>query len=170
MSDICDEAGVSRGTLYRYFANRDEVLAAVRQQIVQDLRDQLAEATRARPAPDERVSVVLQALAQHTARNPAIGALLRREPALALEFLTAEFGAILTVVTAALRPALKLSPPVVAGVLSERQAAELLLRVMLTFELVPSRGSSSLAARIATVWDSLLATGVGASVPMRRAS
>ena len=29
MSDIIDTSGVSRGTLYRYFSNKDEVLAAV---------------------------------------------------------------------------------------------------------------------------------------------
>ena len=29
MSDIIDASGVSRGTLYRYFSNKDQVLSAV---------------------------------------------------------------------------------------------------------------------------------------------
>jgi AcrR family transcriptional regulator len=156
MSEVCARADVSRGTLYRYFSDREHVLEAVRQHVADDLRHALDVAVRARPATDDRVRVVLTALAQHTARHPELRELLDREPALALSFLRDQLPDMVTAVAQALRPALQQNSAVASGLLSERQVAELLFRLMLTAELVPSRGSRSLAQRIGDLWESLL--------------
>lgn len=168
MSEVCEHAGVSRGTLYRYFTDREQLRAAVRQHVVTTVEQSVAAAVQARPEIEHRVRVVLLALSQHTARHPELRLLVDREPALALSFLADEFPAILTIVTDALRPALRESAAVVTGALTERQVAEILLRMMLTGDLVPSRGSRSLAQRGADLWDSL--AGATPAVPIRIAS
>ena len=157
MTDICAEAGVSRGTLYRYFTSRDDVLAGAEARIERTLRDTLQAAVKARPDADARVAVVLAALAEHAAAHPSLGAVLENEPRLALDYLARRFDALLEVLAEALRPALAASPGVVGGQLDERQLAELLLRLFLAERVLPgSRTSSSASEQLGTF--SLLAT------------
>jgi AcrR family transcriptional regulator len=168
MSEVCDHAGVSRGTLYRYFTDREQLRAAVRRHVVTTLEQSLATAVQARPEIEHRVRVVLQTLSQHTTRHPELRELVAREPALALSFLTAEFPSILSVVTDALRPALRECAAVATGALTDRQVAEILLRLMITGDLVPSRGSRALAQRTADLWESFV--GTASAMPVRIAS
>src|ERR1700727_3684172 len=59
MREIAETAGVSRGTLYRYFPSKDHVLAAAAEYDGRRFSDGLGEGLAAASTPEERVASVL---------------------------------------------------------------------------------------------------------------
>jgi AcrR family transcriptional regulator len=170
MTDICAEAGVSRGTLYRYFTSRDDVLAGAEARIERTLRDTLQAAVKAHPDEDARVQVVLSALAEHAAAHPSLEAILANEPRVALDYLARRFDTLLELLTEALEPALASSPSDVRGGLDERQLAELLLRLFLADRVLPGSRTPSSAAEQLTTFSLLATLGAApAATALRRA-
>ena len=53
--DLCERAGVSQGTLYLYFADRDDLLATLLQEFVAFLHKGMAASTRQSPSPEDSV-------------------------------------------------------------------------------------------------------------------
>src|SRR5215472_17851893 len=60
MNDVSEHAGVSRGTLYRYFPNRDELLQNLAEFERERFQRRVAEALRSAPPGAARMRVVLQ--------------------------------------------------------------------------------------------------------------
>jgi AcrR family transcriptional regulator len=168
MSDICDEAGVSRGTLYRYFKSKEQVLEAVGEHLERTLRTSLDEAVTASPAPENRLEVVLQALLNYRTAQPDVARLVETEPSMVLDFLTREFTMLLAAVTEALDPVLKDAPPVRDGTLTKRQLAEMFTRLALSVYLVPTTGSDQTAKRVAALWRSMVAAPDGGTTGRSR--
>jgi AcrR family transcriptional regulator len=157
MTDIGDEARVSRGTLYRYFASREDVLAAAEERVVSTLEQALDEAVAANPRPGERVAVVFEALSTHRTQHPALAELVRDQPRLVLDFFAREFDTLLDLLARSLQPVLARTAAVRTGAMSERQVAEVLLRVALTADVISAPGSEWLGSQAADLWTSLLA-------------
>ena len=88
MARIASAAGVSRVTLYRRFANRDQLINAVflkvLQQILSDAQSILGQTG---PLPD-RLQKTVVALIRHAREHPLITTLLSTEPENTLPFLT----------------------------------------------------------------------------------
>jgi AcrR family transcriptional regulator len=169
MSDICEESGVSRGTLYRYFKSKEEVLDAVNLRIEATMRAAYDAAVAARPDPGERVRVVLEVAISFPERFPHMRQIIQLEPGVALAFMTRELPMIAKFAAEYLKPALVDSPPVVQGVLTERQITEIFMRLVMSSFLIPTPGSTKLAARIADLWESLVAAADGqAAAPARQ--
>ena len=59
MRELAETAGVSRGTLYRYFPSKDEVLAAAAAYDAQRFSDGLDEELAAELSPEERISAFM---------------------------------------------------------------------------------------------------------------
>lgn len=163
MSDVCTEAGVSRGTLYRYFKSKDQVLEAVGEHVERALRTSLEEAVAAHPEPEDRLEVVLQAMVGYRAVHPETMRIIDAEPSFALEFLSREFTTLLAAVTEVLDPMLRDAPPVRDGTLTKRQLAEMFIRLALSVHLVPSAGSDQTAKRVAALWKSMTVVPANAS-------
>lgn len=157
MTDICRESDVSRGTLYRYFSNREEVLEAVNQRISGANREVLDEAIAQDPRLEVRVRVVLKAMITFPAHFPHMRAIFEHEPKTALGFLAREMPNVLSVLDEYLRPALETSPPVTEGLLSVEDVLELFYRLVTSSFLIPTPGSESLDERIAALWESVAA-------------
>jgi AcrR family transcriptional regulator len=156
MSDICDEAGVSRGTLYRYFKSKEDVLEALSQHVVLSMRSILEEAVAKNPDPDERIRVVLEAMVSFGDRLPYTRAIVEAEPGFALDFFQRTMGTHVGILVDVLGPAVTEAPPVQAGVMTPRQLAEILQRVALSAYLIPSSDSQRLARTFAATWTALL--------------
>jgi AcrR family transcriptional regulator len=156
MTDICREARVSRGTLYRYFSNRDDVLLAVNQHIMSTMRETLDAAVAENPAPEARLRKVLHALISVPNRFPHMHRLIEHEPASALAFLSREMPSMIGVLTEYLQPTFETAPPVVDGKLTPEQLAEIFQRLITSAFLIPTAGSEDLDVQIADMWDSFV--------------
>src|SRR5208283_403898 len=68
VSDICESSGVARGTFYRYFTSKDDVLATLGRHFEDGVAGAFAAAIEANPDPAVRVQVVLDTIiANHAA-------------------------------------------------------------------------------------------------------
>lgn len=157
MTDIGEEAQVSRGTLYRYFASREEVLAAADERVLRTLEEALAQAVEVEPAREDRIVVVLDALRAHRAQNRALDQLVQSQPKLALDFFSRHFPDLLEMMTRYLQPVLQQTFSVKSGAMTEEQLAEVLLRLTLTADVIAAPGSEWLGVEAAALWSSLLA-------------
>jgi AcrR family transcriptional regulator len=137
MSDVCTEAGISRGTLYRYFASKEELLAAIGGHIRDGLREQLELAVEERPALDVRVDVVLETIIHYGEAHPETSQVIALEPGFALGFIRAVFPEFVTLVEDLVAPALESSPAVRSGLLTSGELAELIMRAAASTVFIP---------------------------------
>jgi AcrR family transcriptional regulator len=158
MTDICREARVSRGTLYRYFSNREDVLDAVNRRIASTMRSSFDEAIAADPRPEARLRVVLHAMIGFPQQFPHMTRLIEHEPSSALAFLSREMPRLVTTLTEYLEPIFETAPPVVDGLLSPEQLSEIFQRLITSTFLIPTPGSERLDERISDMWDSFMTT------------
>ncbi|MHC8380530.1 TetR/AcrR family transcriptional regulator [Pseudomonas sp. LB3P14] len=86
MSDICRFSGVARGTLYRYFPTKEAVLEGIAERVSKRFEDGLNDVCDPAHAPFERLSAVLNFLADHS-REAKGDNILEVEPSFALEFI-----------------------------------------------------------------------------------
>ena len=71
MSDISDSSGVSRGTLYRYFSSKEDVLAAVSEYICSNFERGIVETAECIDDPIERFRAVMRFYGRFTVeRSP----------------------------------------------------------------------------------------------------
>ncbi|MGH7820364.1 MAG: TetR/AcrR family transcriptional regulator [Candidatus Binatia bacterium] len=155
MSDICREAHVSRGTLYRYFKTKDDVLDAIGKHVETSFRRAVDAAVAANPAVEDRLRVVLEVMVDYGQTHEAAARVVESEPQFTLAFLRREFPNFITIMRKALEPVLDEAAVVRDGVLTKNQLVELFLRIALSTHLVPSPGSSQIAKRVADLWGAL---------------
>ncbi|WP_084439088.1 TetR/AcrR family transcriptional regulator [Sphingobium sp. TCM1] len=90
MSDICHVSGVSRGTLYRYFATKEDVLAAVSDYISLTFENGIRDVARDIADPVERLNAVLRYHNDYSTLQESDKTLLV-EPAFVVEFFRSHF-------------------------------------------------------------------------------
>jgi AcrR family transcriptional regulator len=103
MSDIIDVSGVSRGTMYRYFSNKDEVLVAVSEFVCVGFENGVREAGEGIVDPMERFKAVMQFYARYTTENSP-GRVFEVEPVFHLDFFRSRFTRYKQAVEDALEP------------------------------------------------------------------
>lgn len=159
MSDICEHAGVSRGTLYRYFKSKEEVLEAVGHHVEQGVRDRLDAAIARQPAPEHRLRIVLEVVVESLWLQPAAAQVLEVEPAFALRYMRETFPQFVKIIAAALRPAVQHIPAVRDKTVTTRQLAELTLRLGASTYLMPAADVRDLPRRL----EQLVCVDVGSA-------
>lgn len=164
MHDIGEAAGVSRGTLYRYFKNKDEVLHAVGRHIYDGVRKAMDQAIEANPDPRERVQVIVAVLVEAHRTYPEAERLVGIEPAFSLVFIRQSFASFLELVTAALEPVIDEIPVARAGGIDARQLADLIMRVVTSTYFIPREYTQ----RIPQWADLLAGVDVAAGAATRR--
>jgi len=90
MTDVCDASGISRATLYRYFSNKPDLLAAVGEHVSRNFIDGLKAAIVHGDVPIERLRRVLEFFIGYTAQVRT-DRMLEIEPAFVLQFLQSHF-------------------------------------------------------------------------------
>jgi AcrR family transcriptional regulator len=90
MSAICEASGVSRGTLYRYFSTKEEVLAAVSEFVSIGFENGVRAAADQHRDPIERLQAVLDFFDRYTRERTPDG-MFELEPAFHLEFFRSHF-------------------------------------------------------------------------------
>lgn len=148
MSDICECAGVSRGTLYRYFSSKEEVLGALSQHVREGVRDRLAAAIAEEPRPEHRLRTVVSVVIETQWSNPESTRILEVEPGFALDFVRGVFPEFVEIVADALKPAADHIPALRDKALTPRQLAELALRVGASAVFIPASDAKDLPRRL----------------------
>ena len=103
MTDVCDAAGISRATLYRYFSNKPDLLAAVGEHVSANFIDGLKVAIAQSQIPTERLRLVLEFFIGYTAQVRT-DRMLEIEPAFVLQFLQSHFAVHVAAFNDALSP------------------------------------------------------------------
>ncbi len=137
MSDIIDASGVSRGTLYRYFSNKDEVLAAVSEFVCTGFENGIREAGEGIADPIERFKAVMQFYARFTNENSP-DRVFEVEPAFHLAFFRSRFGRYKAAVQDALDPVFDHLDALMGETINRDAFVETLVRTQLSTLLVPA--------------------------------
>ena len=136
LEDVAREAGLSRQTVYRYFANRDALVTAVILREEQGFLDQMAEAIEAhddlRPAMEAAIVAGLEAARAH----PLLDRLLATEPEALLPFLTTGGGPVLSAARPAISDLLEERLPHVATPTLHR-VADATTRLFISYAINP---------------------------------
>jgi AcrR family transcriptional regulator len=156
VSEICAEANVSRGTFYRYFSGKEEILERLGEHMEHSFEAAVHAALSEPHDIEDRVRIVVNVILTMRSERPPAGRMLDVEPAFALGFLRREFPRFLGVTERALSPALEASPVVRAGLMTAHQAAELVLRVAMSTYLLPSVGAQDVAISLDALWRAQL--------------
>jgi len=137
MRDISDASGVSRGTLYRYFASKEDVLAAVSEYVCSSFEHGILEVAEAISDPMERFHAVMQFFAHFTIeRSP--DRIFEVEPAFHLEFLRTHFSRHKAAVREALEPTLDYIENKAGCPINRDILIESLVRLQLSTLVVPA--------------------------------
>jgi AcrR family transcriptional regulator len=163
MGDVSASAGVSRGTLYRYFDGRDALLGEL--SVHEALRfwkgclDALAEAPEG-----SRVEVLFRQATRRVHEHAALRRMLETDPALVLRAVREQFPRIRGQLESLLAPQLATAPWVRDGVLSATGLADWITRLMVSAFLVPPDEPESLARGLRALMEPA-AAGVGEARP-----
>jgi AcrR family transcriptional regulator len=112
MSDIAHEAGVSVGTLYRYFKNKDELLQSLGDHFVTKLQAVLQAAIEDNPEPADRLQIVIDVMLRFWLENPATVQIGQLEPGFVLDYIKRVTPRLSAVLRDALEPVLSESAAV----------------------------------------------------------
>lgn len=156
MTDVGEEAGISRGTLYRYFTSREQLLFALERHLVQKFEDGLERAIADRPDLDVRVRVVVDWLAEYSF-DPHVHRLSELQPGLVLGYLRRSQGRLRGAVARALDPAIERAAIVQERNLDVSLIGEMFERAMIASYLVARTDPREFAARLAELWEAISA-------------
>lgn len=137
MSDIIDASGVSRGTLYRYFSNKDEVLAAVSEYVCVGFETGIREAGHGIADPIARFRAVMRFYARYTLENKP-DRVFEVEPAFHLAFFRSRFARYKIAVRDALDPVFDHLERLVGAPIDRDAFVETLIRLQLSTLMVPA--------------------------------
>ena len=105
VTDVCAAAGVSRGTVYRYFPTREDLFAALGAHTLVWFRRVVEEAVAADPAVDHRVAVVVGAISRITGDGKPFREAYTTEPGYVLHHFEVSWSGFIAVLRDALAPA-----------------------------------------------------------------
>jgi AcrR family transcriptional regulator len=155
MSDVLEHAGVSRGTLYRYFPSREALLRSLAEAESERFQRRVGDALRAAPPGGARLRLALQYVASYVNQHPAIPRLIQTEPAFVLRYLREQFPALCVATGAFLAPLLADTRPIRNGVASSGQLIEWLTRMMISAVLFPPADPDAMARSLTAVYELL---------------
>jgi AcrR family transcriptional regulator len=139
MSDIAHEAGVSVGTLYRYFKNKDELLQSLGDHFVTKLQAVLHAAIADNPEHADRLQIVIDVMLRFWPENPATVQIGQLEPGFVLDYIKRVAPRLTAVLRDALEPVLSDSAAVLGGSTTLDEVADLIVRMAFSHYFMPSR-------------------------------
>jgi len=136
MSDISDASGVSRGTLYRYFSSKEEVLAAVSEFVCVNFEDGIRAAGVGIEDPIERFRAVMEFYETFT-RERTPEHILEFEPGFHLEFFRNHFARHKAATHDALEPVFDYFQARMNTSINRDAIVEIIVRTQLSSLIVP---------------------------------
>ena len=136
MSDICDASGISRGTLYRYFSTKEDVLAAVSEYVSVDFESGVRDAAETSRDPIERFRAVMRFFYDYTI-NHSPERIFEIEPSFHLDFFRSHFVRHRIAVRAALDLSFDHLDALIDEPLDRNALTEALVRMQLSTLIIP---------------------------------
>lgn len=138
---VCDEAGIARGTLYRYFASKKELIEAATAHLRRQTDEEVAKAVAGLTDPQD----ILRALLGYSVRNIPTGEsarLLQSEPELLVQYYRDSFSHSKERVNGALKTLFDAWEASLGAPIDRDLVAELFVRFALSQTLVPFQGDA----------------------------
>jgi AcrR family transcriptional regulator len=154
--EVCDAAGVSRGTLYRYFSSMEAVLEAVVLRLRTETDEELKHAMEGCETPAERFAAFLRySVSNNETRRGS--QFLHVEPAFVLQYFESNFDHFIARILNALESVFDAWEKDIGAPLDRSAIAEMMVRLALSETVVPRREGKPLALRLQGTVDNLLA-------------
>jgi AcrR family transcriptional regulator len=147
MREIAETAGVSRGTLYRYFPSKDHVLAAAAAYDAQRFSSGLEAVLAATRSPEERISAFM-AYAFDFIRSHPCRPLFESESGFVMSYLLDHVPALREELLSRLGDAFDRVPAVAAGILGKDQLADVIVRLFASSWIIPETDDASLVQSV----------------------
>lgn len=157
MGDVSRTSGLSRGTVYRYFPNRDALLRQLAHREGTRFRQRLLDAMEQAPAGPERILIALEHATRHVHEHRMLQRILETDPALVLRELRAQFAGIKGELRPALAPMLEKLEPVRRGAAGVDDLIDWMTRLMLSAYLLPAAHPDEMAGKLTAVFRALTA-------------
>jgi AcrR family transcriptional regulator len=147
MQEVSEAAGVSRGTLYRYFPSKEHLIAAVAVYDEWRFTDGLAASLRGVVDPAERVDALVGHVFDYIRTHPA-RSLFESEPGFVLGYLLDHLPKLADALMDQLGEALDSAPAVVSGRLSKEQLVDVVVRLFASSFIIAESDDRSLVQSV----------------------
>ena len=147
MQEIAEAAGVSRGTLYRYFPSKDHVLAGAADYDAQRFSDGLDEVLASARTPADRITSFM-AYAFDFIRSHPCRPLFESESGFVMGYLLDHLPSLRGELVLRLGDALDAVPAVAAGTLGREQLADVIVRLFASSWIIPESDDASLVQSV----------------------
>jgi AcrR family transcriptional regulator len=156
MSDVSERAGLSRGTVYRYFPTKDDLLAVMAEYERDRFADGLRRTLASLPDGHLRLEPVAEYIITYLRDHPALTSMIDIEPAFVLGFLRRQLPVFHRITEELLAPVMRAVRPVQDGWVTVPELDELLLRIVLSVFLVPGESSRAVVGVLEGALDSFV--------------
>jgi AcrR family transcriptional regulator len=147
MREIAEAAGVSRGTLYRYFPSKEHVLVAAAAFDAQRFSDGIDAVLSAAVSPEERITAFM-AYAFDFIRTHPCRPLFESESGFVMSYLLDHLPSLRGELVLQLGDALDAVPAVAAGSLGREQLADVIVRLFASSWIIPETDDASLVQSV----------------------
>jgi AcrR family transcriptional regulator len=151
MSDIAAAAGVSGGTLYRYFKSKEEILAALGDHFITKLKGVLRQAIAEDPEPADRLRVVIDVMLRFWQDNPTSLQIGQLEAGFTVNYIKSVWPQLSAVLHNALEPVLADSAAIQNGVATVDEVVDLIVRMAFSHYFIPVRNYGDLRDLLVTL-------------------
>jgi AcrR family transcriptional regulator len=150
MQEIAEAAGVSRGTLYRYFPSKDAVLVGAAAYDGRRFSEGLDAVLAATDTPRDRVTAFM-AYSFDFIRSHPCRPLFESEPGFVMGFLLEQLPALRWELVERLGDALDAVPAVARGELDREQLADVVVRLFASSWIIPEADEASLVQSLNSI-------------------
>lgn len=155
--EVCDAAGVSRGTLYRYFPSMEAVLEAVVLRLRTETDDELNHAMEGCETPTDRFAAFLKySVSNNETRRGS--QFLHVEPVFVIQYFQSNFDHFIKRVLIALESVFDAWEADIGTTVDRTAIAEMMVRLALSETVVPPSDGEPLALRLQSTVDVILKT------------
>jgi AcrR family transcriptional regulator len=150
MQEIAETAGVSRGTLYRYFPSKDTVLGAAADYDATRFSHGLDRALAWAERPEERISAFIAYSFEFIRTHPC-RPLFKSESGFVMSYLLDHLPALRGELLDRLGDALDVVPAVASGALEREQLADLVARLFASSWIIPETDEELLVQSVINI-------------------